>query len=109
MSFQTIESTINVTTVAAFKTRMDALNTEANLLVTTETAMRLFADIRMTLTGGTQTSIVFTITYDVYDDTTTALATVIAQLTAALTAIEGASTYSTVTKVAGPVKILVTE
>ncbi len=109
MSFETLEATLNYTTVSAVNTRLLALMTQADALVTSETAVRLWVDLRVTLTGGTQTNAVFRITYDVYDDTKTAMDTLIAALTAAVTSIEGASTYTTVTTITGPVKIIVTE
>ena len=59
--------------------------------------------LEVTLTGGTKTSVKFTFDYHLYDDTEDKMEDMIVQITAAITAIEGVSTYTTITAITGTV------
>ena len=109
MSHETLKASVNETTVANLNTLLLSLNSEADGLVTTETGVRIVFSFKMTLTGGSVTSVIFTFAGDHYDDTKAAMDSIIAQITAAMTAIEGASTYTTITGITGNVSFTVTE
>ena len=109
MSKETLSSSINETTVAAFDTELDALATRAAALVASVAGMKMVLMAKMTATGGTLSSVIFTATWDVYDDTLAKILLINAQITAALTGVEGASNYTTVTAVTGHVTFVVTE
>lgn len=106
---ETLSSSITETTVANFDTRLDALATEAASLVSSVSGMKMVVSIKMTVTGGSVSSVVYTATWDVYDDTLAKILLINAQITGALTAVEGAANYTTVTAVTGQVTFVVTE
>lgn len=109
MSHEVLKASVNETTVAGLNTLLVSLNTEAEGLVTSAAGVRMLYSFKMTLTGGTISSVVFTFAGDHYDDTNAAMDSIIAQVTAAMTAIEGASTYTTITSITGNVSFTYTE
>ena len=109
MSHEVLKASVNETTVAALNTLLLSLNTEAEGLVTSLAGVRMVYSFKMTLTGGTVSSVIFTFGGDHYDDSNAAMDSIIAQVTAAMTAIEGASTYTTITGITGNVGFTVTE
>lgn len=108
MSFQTLEATINETTVAAADTELDDLAAAAADLVASVSAMRMICKGTWVATDGA-TSKTFGLDCDLFDDSLAKILLLQAQYTAAITAIEGASTYTTVTSVKFRVKFITTE
>jgi len=109
MSFQILEATVNESTIAAADTELDDLATAAADLVATEASIRMVCRGSMTVENAGGTAKVFGLDCDLFDDTEAQIKLLIAQYTAAMTAIEGASNYTTVTNVKVRVKFIVTE
>jgi len=109
MSFEVLTATVNETTVAAADTELDDLAAAACDLVATESAVKMTCQGKMTVQDGSSNEKVFSLDIVAYEVSEAKIKDVIAQYTAAMTAIEGASTYTSVQSVKIKVKFVVTE
>lgn len=109
MSQETLRASVNKSTISDVNTLLLLLNTQADALVSSETGGRIVYSLKVTLTGGDQTSVIFLFKGDHYDDTKAKIDDIIAQVTAGMTAIEDASTYTTVSTIIGYVSFTYTE
>lgn len=97
-----LAASLSESTVANLNTRLKSLNAEADGLTDNFSYGTIMAtlDVLIKLTGGVKDSTHFQFKNIVFDDTKAKIDDVIDQLTAAITAIEGASTYTSISSIA---------